>query len=101
MDWSSCLDLGGVATFRCIPILVSNLFNGFFFFVGLISLGVIFFAAFKFIRSRGDQATIEEAKRTLTYGVIGLVVIFSAFVIVSLISTITGAHQIAKPLGTP
>lgn len=100
MDWSPCLN-NGVASFKCIPILVQNVFNGFFVFIGIISVAVIFYAAFKFIRSRGDQAAIEEAKRTLTYGVVGLAVIFSAFIIVSLIASITGAEQIAKPLGTP
>lgn len=101
MNWTSCSGTLNVPTFKCIPLIISNLFNGLFFFIGLIALGMIFYAAYKYIRSRGDQASIEEAKRTLTYGVIGIIVMFSAFIIVSLIATLTGASQIAKPLGTP
>lgn len=63
---------------------------------GLLALGgiVLFFmivsSAFKYLMSGGDQKAAEGAKKTLTYGIGGMVLLFASFLILNLIGTITG-----------
>ncbi len=80
---------GGVATLACIPALFNNIIaKG----IGLASLGLLFFLAFsaaKFITSGGDPARISSAKKSLTYALIGFVIITGSFLIITIIATIT------------
>lgn len=94
--WDSCLE-NGVATLACIPIIITNIINAALAFAGLAALILIIYAAFQYTTSKGDQAKIDSAKKTLTYAIMGLVVIFLSFFIVTLISQITGVKQIANP----
>ena len=94
--WGSCLE-GDVATLKCLPIVINNVINFALAFSGTVALVIVIYAAYKYISSRGDQAKIDEAKKTLTYALIGMVFIFGAFFIVKLIADLTGASQIANP----
>ena len=95
--WASCLENGDVATLACIPVVINNVINAALVFSGVIALVLIIYSGIKYITSRGDQTAIESAKKTLTYAIIGLIVIFLSFFIVNLISTLTGVTQIANP----
>jgi hypothetical protein len=57
---------------------------GIAFFILLLSSG------FKFITSGGDPKGVEGAKHTLTYAIIGLVLIIASYLILLLIKEITG-----------
>ncbi len=103
MDWGSCVDKtnavgAGVAKLSCIPVVISNLISW-----GL-NLGVIFalafmiYAGFKMITSGGDPKKIDDARKTLVYAILGLVIIFISFFIVNVIAYLTGAECI-KALG--
>lgn len=96
MDWNSCLD-AGVATLRCIPIIIKNLINAALVLAGVAALILIIFSGFKFITSKGDQQAVADARKTLTYAVIGLFIIFLSFFLVNIISSATGVKQIANP----
>jgi lysylphosphatidylglycerol synthetase-like protein (DUF2156 family) len=95
--WSSCLENGDVATLACIPIVIKNVINAALVFAGVVALILIIYSGIKYITSRGDQTAIDSAKKTLTYAIIGLIVIFLSFFIVQLISQLTGVSQIANP----
>lgn len=97
MTWSDCLENGDVAKLSCIPVVINNVINAALVFSGVIALILIIYSGIKYITSRGDQTAIESAKKTLTYAIIGLIVIFLSFFIVNLISTLTGVTQIANP----
>lgn len=104
MDWASCVSgASQVATIRCIPVIVVNLVNAIFVFIGFVAIFIIIFAGTKYLRSRGDQAAIDDAKRTLTYGIVGLLVIFFAFFFIRIITTATGITQLNPfvPVNTP
>lgn len=90
MIWDSCLS-NGVATFNCFPILFGNVVNALLAFAGTAALFFIIFAGIKFITSGGDAKQVEGARKTLTYAVIGLVVILSAFFILNVIAGVTNA----------
>ncbi len=97
MVWSECLENGDVATLSCIPIIVQNVINAALVFAGIIALFLMIFAGITYITSKGDPAKVESAKKTATYAILGLVVIFLSFFIVNLISQLTGVDQIANP----
>ncbi len=95
--WDSCLENGDVATLACIPIIIKNVVTAALVFAGVIAVALIIFAGAKYITSKGDQAKIDSAKKTLTYAFVGLAIIFLSFFIVTFISQITGVSQIANP----
>ena len=95
--WDSCLENGDVATLACIPIIIKNVVTAALVFAGIIAVALIIFAGAKYITSKGDQAKIDSAKKTITWAVVGLLIIFLSFFFVNLISTLTGVQQIANP----
>ena len=96
--WSTCVAQGtDVATLACIPVIITLIINAALVFSGLTALVLIIYSGIKYITSKGDQAAIDGAKKTLTYAIIGLIVIFLSFFLVQLISTLTGVQQIAHP----
>lgn len=77
-------------SFACIPSVIENLINGFLFFSGTVAMVFIIYAGIKYLTSGGDPKQVEGAKKTLTYAIIGLIVVLSAFFIINFIEYITG-----------
>lgn len=101
MEWkdTDCIEtVNGqeVATFNCISVVFQNVVNAAFVFAGIVALIIIIYSGIKFIFSGGDPKQIEGARKTLTYAIIGFVVIILSFIIINIISIITGA-KIIKP----
>ncbi len=94
--WDQCLE-NGVATLACIPIIIKNVINAALVFAGVVTLILVIFSAFQYTTSKGDQAKIDTAKKTMTYAILGLVIVLMSFFIVTLISQLTGVSQIANP----
>jgi hypothetical protein len=71
-----------------------------------IIFGVIYFvyrfvlAGFSMMSSMGDPKKFEEAQKTLVNSIIGLVVVFSVFVIIKLLGTIFGIEGLSNLLIT-
>lgn len=89
----------GVATLDCLPNLFQNIISWLLYFAGAAAVFLIILSGIKFITSGGEAKQAEEARKTLTYAVIGLVVILLAFFIISIISHVTGVACIFKPFG--
>lgn len=96
MEWKSCLE-GDVATLACIPIVIKNLIQWALIFAGVVAVFLIIYAGFKFVTSKGDPQEVDNAKKIITYAIIGLLLIFFSFAILNLISTVTGVGQITNP----
>lgn len=75
-----------VATLKCIPAIFQLVLNFIFGFAGTVALFFVFFAGFKFLTSGGDPKQVEGARKTLTYAIIGLVVIILSFAIINFIA---------------
>lgn len=76
----SCL-VNGVPTLKCAEVVTGNLLfmsNAFILLVLFIMFAI---GSFKFLTSLGSPDKMEEAKKTFTWAVIGLVVYVSAYVI--------------------
>jgi hypothetical protein len=96
MDWSACTRSGGIATLSCIPIVFKNIINSAFMLAGIVGVFFIVFAGIKFLTSGGDPVRVEQARRTMTYAIIGLVLILLSFVIIKLIANVTSTECINK-----
>ena len=91
----NCIE-DGAATLRCIPVIFQNIINWILAFAGVVALFLIIWAGIKYIRSGGEEEKIKSARETLTYAIIGLVVILLSFAIINIISAITGVGCIKQ-----
>ncbi len=82
-----------------------GIFNQFFSgFIGLLTIIAFlwfvinfFLGAFEIITAGGDKGKLENARRRLMTGIIGIVVVIAAIFIVQLIGSIIGIPDILKP----
>ena len=83
---------------RCAPALgglntvFSNVVEVALWFGGIILFIMLLVGGFKYITSGGDPKSVEGAKRTLTFAIIGFVLLASAFLILRFIAYFTGAN---------
>ena len=97
MPWKN---LGGAEADNKIPTLLSalslfqNIVNAALILAGLVALLFIIFSGIKLILSGGDAKKVASARSTLTFAIIGLLLVFFSFAIVFFISTITGVDCI-------
>jgi len=97
LTWENCVDpTSGVATLNCIPVVFQNIVNWALIFAGVAALFFVIYAGIKYIRSGGEDEKIKSARETLTYAIIGLVVILLSFLIINLISAVTGVTCIKQ-----
>ena len=66
---------------------LTSIINAALTLVGVISLAVIVYGGFRWMTSVGNEETVSEAKRTLTAGVIGLIIIIISWAIVNFVIT--------------
>jgi len=81
------LDYGtytGLST-QDIRVTIMNIVRVILGFVGIIAILIIIYAGYLWMTSAGNPEQIDKAKKTLRNAAIGLVIIFSAFSIVSFI----------------
>lgn len=71
---------GDARKFELKPVL-----NAVFVWSGIICVIVIVVAGLMYILSSGDAGKVQKAKMAITYAIVGLVVIASAFAIVNFI----------------
>jgi hypothetical protein len=89
-DWGDCVNKG-VATLRCIPVLFNNLVSGALMFVGVVAVVMVVYGGMKFINSGGDQKQTQEARKILTFAILGVVLVLGSFAIIYFIGFITGS----------
>lgn len=87
---------GKVLTIDCLPIIIQNLVFWLLVFGGTVALIIVIIAGIKLITSGGDAKQVEGARKTLTFAIIGLVVILFSFAIMRFIAQVTGVGCITK-----
>lgn len=90
--WGNCLYDGDVAQISCLVPLFSNVVRAALQLAGVVLFILFVYAGFNFLLSGGDPKRLQQARSTLTYAIIGLVVIVVSYLIIQLISTITGVQ---------
>lgn len=69
----------------------NNLVSAILGFAGIVLFIFLIIGGFKFITSGGDPKALEEAKKTLTYAIAGLILLLLSYLVLVLIEQITGA----------
>lgn len=77
----------GIQQLQDLVLRIINLSVGFAFIV--LTLALIY-GGFKYLTSGGDQKALPAAKQTITYGIIGIVLMALAWIILLLIEAFTG-----------
>ena len=99
--WAGCLEYTDVATIQCLVPLFSNVVVAIVELAG-VALFLMFVAGgFQFLTSGGNPKQLEQARHTLTYAIIGVVVIVSAYLILRLIQQLTGVDVTGFDIPTP
>lgn len=65
--------------------LMGGVLNTIYFWLGVVAVGFIIYAAYMYVLSNGDSGKVKKAKDTLLYAVIGIVVVLLAFSITSIV----------------
>lgn len=73
-----------------ISTLVNPIISNGLVLSGVVAFFVILFAGFNYISSAGDKNKLSQSTNMLTYGILGLVVIVSAYLITKIIGNSIG-----------
>lgn len=65
--------------------LIGNLLSLLLFAAGALSIIFVLLGAFQYVTSTGNPQAVAQAKRTLTYAIVGLVIVMLALVIVQFV----------------
>ena len=79
-----------ILTLRCIFPLIFNVIFWAIGLAGTVALFMIIFAGYQFLFSGGDPKAVDGARKTLTFAILGLFIVFLSFLILNIISTVTG-----------
>lgn len=93
-DWGTCVQ--GAATLSCIGVVLQNIITAALLFAGVVAVFMIIVSGIRFLMSGGDAKQVESARNTLTWAIIGLIIVLVSFAILNLISFVTGADIITK-----
>lgn len=84
------VDPSGAATIGNLGCLFGRIVSYALGFAGIVLFVLLLIGGFRFITSGGDPKAIEGARKTLTSAIIGLVIILVSYLILILITNITG-----------
>jgi len=78
-----------VVTLDCIFPIIANVIYWALGLSGTVALFMIIFAGYQLMFSGGDAKAADGARKTLTFAIVGLVLVFLSFFILSFIATVT------------
>ncbi len=78
----------GYPSFDALGGCTANLIKVFITLCGVAALVMFLIGTVKYITSGGDDKAIAEAKNTLTYAIIGIVIVALSYSLISLIDTL-------------
>lgn len=83
-----------IAKLGCLPFYLGNIINGFFALSAIATVILIILSGIRLLSSGGDAARVAKARTSLYYSILGFVIVLSSFLILRVISFITGAECI-------
>ena len=86
---------GDIPSLGCLTQVITNIIGVAFAFLGAVTLLMLLWGAIKFITSSGDPKAVQSAQKTITFAIIGAVVVLSAYILVSIVAA---AFGIPSPL---
>ncbi len=86
------VDVSGIATLQNLECVFKNVVAAVLGIAGIVFFILLLSSGLKFITSGGDPKALEGAKKTLTYAVSGFILIILSYLILLLISELTGVE---------
>lgn len=77
-----------IAKFANLGVILNLIIPIVTFGAGIVFIIMAFFGAYTMITAGGDAEKVKKAQRTLTFAIIGLIVVIAAFAIVKLIGVV-------------
>lgn len=88
MDWGNdCID---VAQLKCLEAVFANILTAITSLAGIALFIMLLIGGFRYLTSGGDPKAAEGAKNTMTYALLGMVLMGVAFIVFNIISQFTG-----------
>jgi len=94
-SWSGLED-ADVATFSSIETLFGNVLSVALRLMGIVAFVMIVVGGIKFLVSGGDAKATDSARQTITYGIIGLVMVILSYLILTFIGFFTGIPDLLQ-----
>ena len=85
---------GGVATLRGLEGLFQNVLGAALSVAGIALFIMLLLGGFQFMTAGGDPKKVSSAWNTLTYAIVGLILVALSYLIIAFISSFTGATGI-------
>src|SRR4030066_325302 len=95
------VDPSGIATINNLGCLFERIVSYALGFAGIVLFILLIIGGFRYITSGGDPKAVEGARKTLTSAVTGLVLVLVSFIIMLLISAITGVDVTVFHISLP
>jgi hypothetical protein len=74
--------------------VIGGLLNGVFVIAIIVALGYLIYGGVKWIISQGDKSKVQEARSHIIAAIIGLIIVFLSYFIITLIMQIFGLGNI-------
>jgi len=103
-DWKDlpgCLLNNDVATFKCLEVVFGNILTIAVSLAVLALFVMLIMGGFKFLTSGGDPKAAGSARQTMTYAILGIILMAVAYLIFRLIETFTGVTVTNFVVPTP
>lgn len=90
--WDRCTQSteGEVATIQCFECIILQILHIAVRLAGIAVFIMLIIGGFKYLTSGGDSKAAESARKTITYAILGLVLILLSWFILRFIETFTG-----------
>ncbi len=73
----------------CLSTVFLNVTNAFLLFAGIVAIFLIVWSGVRLILSGGDAKQVTSARQTMTYAIVGLIVVLCSYSIVFFIGYLT------------
>lgn len=85
--------VGDVHEIKDIVDIIENIFGLVIRLAGILAFIMLLLGGFRYLTSGGDAKAAESARKTLTYAILGLVLIIAAWFILKFIAEFTGLGE--------
>jgi len=90
---SSGVDCSSAGSTTDVGTIAKNVVNVFSFIVGAVAVIMIIYGGFRYVTSGGESGAVGNAKNTLVYAIVGLVIVALAQLIVHYVLAQTNVAQ--------
>ncbi len=79
--------------------VLASIINALLLFAGAVAVLFLIIGGFRYVVSTGNPEQVDAARKTILYAILGLIIIFIAFVLTRLIQQYLGVEQGFRILG--